>query len=406
MSDGSRRPLRVLHIIVGLGAGGAEALLYRLATRPSDIHHEVISLSPPDWYSPAFEQQGVKVHYLGLSSTFSAALAIPRLRRLIRQAAPDVVQTWMYAANLVGGLCARACGVPVVWGIHGSSLDPLRRLTRMQVYAGGLLARWIPQFVVSCADSSVRLHARFGYGAAPGGVIYNGYDPDMFYPDGAARAAARERLGIEPEAFAIGCIARWDPQKDIPNLLEAVKIARGRGAAGPLLLVGNMLDSENRALTRLIGQAGLDDVRCLGRRPDIRELANAFDLHVLASCGAEAFPNTVAETMLCEVPNAVTDIGDSGLIVGETGWVVPSRDPQRLGDAIAGAHLEWQEQPAKWLERRRSARRRIADNFTFDRMANAYEDLWRRIGGKGDPVTTSPGQRGCSRQPGSPRRSG
>ena len=83
--------------------------------------------------------------------------------------------------------------------------------------------------------------------------------------------------------------------------------------------------------------------------------------------------------MLSGTPNAVTDVGDSARMVGETGWFVPAADPAKLAGAIEEAWREWLDRPAEWENRRERARRRIADNFTFERMAGAYQDVWRKM---------------------------
>jgi len=121
-----------------------------------------------------------------------------------------------------------------------------------------------------------------------------------------------------------------------------------------------------------------DIVLRLGERLDVQQLARVMDVHVLAS-RSEAFPNVVAETMLSGTPNAVTDVGDSSLMVGSTGWIAPPRDPQKLADAIVAAYHEWKNEPEKWENRRRAARNHISENFTLEGMAAAYKDIWTRI---------------------------
>jgi glycosyltransferase involved in cell wall biosynthesis len=107
-----------------------------------------------------------------------------------------------------------------------------------------------------------------------------------------------------------------------------------------------------------------------------------LDLHVLASL-TEGFPNVVAETMLSAVPNVVTNVGDSGVIVGETGWIAPAGDPERLAAAIEEARAEWSTTPQKWAERRKAARKRIANSYSLAQMVRAYEEVWREVAGKG-----------------------
>lgn len=371
--------MRVLHVIVGLGLGGAETLLYRLATRDSGIDHEVIALGGRDWYSSRLEAHGIVVHHLGVTSLLSAPVAAARLRKLIQRSDADVVQCWLYAANVVAGIYAKRARIPVVWGVHSSTLEPVGKATRMLAYAGGVLARWIPDFVINCSSRSAQLHAKFGYAAAPGAVIHNGYDPGSFFPDEEARAKTRQALGVGAGTFLIGSIGRWNPQKDFPNLLSALRKLREEGVPLQCILAGSGLLPSNDELMNLIRSFGCEAlVTPLGPREDMRDIDRAIDLHVLSSSGGEAFPNVVAETMLSGTPNVVTDIGDSAMIVGETGWAVPPRDSGKLAAAILEARMDWEKAPSRWQSRRVVARKRIADDFTFEQMARAYEAIWAK----------------------------
>ena len=372
------RPLCVLHIINGLGLGGAETLLYRLSTENRRNKHVVVSLGDSGWYSSLLRERGVVLHHLGMRSVAGMPAAVFRLRRIVRDVCPDVVQCWMYRSNLFGGLVAKAEKRPVVWGIHNCSFEPLRLPSRALVYLGGLLARWIPDFIVNCSSTSFEVHKKLGYSAAEGGVINNGYDPTSFYPDEPVRKAMRRQLGIRPAEFAIGSIARWDSLKDIPNLLRAVRIARDQIDIR-CLLVGTRLGPSNVELLDLMARLGcIDFVLPLESRSDIDDIARALDLHVLAS-RTEAFPNVVAETMLSGTPNVVTDVGDCAHMVGDSGWIVPPGNPEDLARAIVEAHHEWRNDPELWAARGTAARKRIADNFSLSEMADTYDRVWRTI---------------------------
>lgn len=370
----------MLHVISGLYPGGAEALLYRLTIWPADIEHEVICFGGREWYSPRFEEAGVPLRHLNMRSLPSIAGGLLRLRRLMCDRDPDVVQTWMYRANLIGGCAARSAGYPVVWGIHHSTLEVLPLPSRMLVYLGGLLARWVPDFVINCSSRSAQIHGKLGYAAAPGAVIFNGYDPEVFRPLGEQRSETRKILGISDETFVIGTIGRWHKQKDMPTLLAALAITVDRGVPAKCLLIGRGLGESDAELMQAVRVAGCESsILALGRRSDVPDLARAMDINVLASCGGEAFPNVVAETMLSGTPNVSTDVGDAAMMVGETGWLVPPRDPQKLAEAIERAWREWAQKPEAWQRRRSAARERIADNFTFERMANAYRGVWIKV---------------------------
>lgn len=376
-------PLHVLHVIGGLQLGGAETLLYRLAIRPDpDVRHEVVCLGRRDWYSEPLEKHGIAVHHLDMVTPKSFVRGIPRFARLVRRLRPDVIQSWMYLSNILSGLFGRTAGIPVVWGIHASTLEHMGKASRLSAFAGGLGARWLTDHVVNCSAASAEIHRRLGYDRAPGTIVPNGYDALAFVPDDQARAKTRQILGIRSEQFALGTVSRWHPEKDVPTLLEALAILRRRGLAPLALLIGNGLDDGSPALGEAIRNPGLaGTVKLLGMRSDVPDLARAIDLHVLPS-RTEAFPNVVAETMLSGTPNAVTDVGDSAAMVGGSGWIVPPRRPDLLADAIDHAHREWHDHPAQWQDRRNAARQRIAANFTAEAMCASYERIWREAAGR------------------------
>ena len=377
--DAPAEPLRVLHVINRLTLGGAEALLYRLATRDAANKHVIVSLGSPAWYSDRLEERGVQVHHLGIETASSLPAGVLRLRRLIRDSGADIVQCWMYHSNLIGGLIAKSAGKPVIWSIHNTSLEPVRARSRAIAHFGGMIARWTPDFVINCSSRSAELHGKIGYSAAEGAVVHNGYDSSIWFPDERARRATRAALNIAPQDFAIGSVARWDALKDIPNLIAALGIVKDRGIPFRCVLIGAGLSSANRELVGQVERIGCADrLILLGSRSDVQDLARAMDLHVLAS-RTEAFPNVVAETMLSGAPNAVTGVGDAAVMVGATGWVVPPRDPEALAVAIVEAYREWKDRPDEWASRRDSARARIADNFSFTRMLEAYQEVWCRV---------------------------
>ena len=126
----------------------------------------------------------------------------------------------------------------------------------------------------------------------PSAVVHNGYNPDVFQPDEAARSAVRDHLGIDSQTFLIGSVARWHPHKDVPNLLRAVRMAADKGLPLQCLLIGNGLGSDNDELTAAIRSTGCEGlVVPLGVRSDFPDVACALDLHVLSSC-SEAFPKS------------------------------------------------------------------------------------------------------------------
>jgi glycosyltransferase involved in cell wall biosynthesis len=232
--------------------------------------------------------------------------------------------------------------------------------------------------IINCSTRSAELHSLVGYSKSVT-VVHNCYDEVVFYPDEELRSQARRELHIDSDTFLVGSIARWNVRKDVPNLLEALHLVKAMQLPMRTLLIGRGLDSSNADLLSAVESLGCaDSVSMLGHRSDLDMLARALDLHVLPSA-TEAFPNVVAETMLSGTPNVVTDVGDSALIVGDSGWVVPPRDPAKLATAIQAAYGEWKDNPKQWQKRRERARALVVDQFTFEGMAQGYERVWSEV---------------------------
>ncbi|RXD02155.1 glycosyltransferase [Sphingomonas sp. UV9] len=378
MTASHDKDFRVLHVITGLGGGGAEAALFRLATAmpdPTRVH--VVSLTGDGLYASRLRNIGVPVTTLGAGSALSLLRSIPALIRILRSSGADIVQTWMYHADLIGGIAARIGGRPVCWGVRAASFDPTRnkKSTLMVARICARLSRLIPAAVVSPSQAAIVLHRSMGY-AGRFELIPNGYDFAALRPDAEAGASFRIATGVPATARVIGHLARADPLKDHPSLLKAFAIVADDRPDVWLLMAGAGLERGEPYLdTLLAGHPFADRIVGVGRRDDIRAVMNAMDVFVLSSAG-EAFPNVVAEAMACAVPCVVTDVGDAALIVDGTGWVVPPLAPDRLAQALGVAIDEPSFDRAR---RGEQARISVLGRFGLDRMAAAYRALWHEI---------------------------
>jgi glycosyltransferase involved in cell wall biosynthesis len=372
---------RIMHVVTGLGLGGAEVMLERLlqASDPAALSHEVVSLTDLGVVGERIQRLGIRTHALGMTRAPSPAKVL-RLARLIRRFDPDVVQTWMYHADLFGGIAARlAGGARIVWGIHNSTLDPVatRRTTHWIVGLCARLSRWLPDAIVSVSRAARELHVAAGYDPRKFTVIPNGFDLARFRPDPAQRREVRDALGLSEAEVVIGLVARTEPQKDHPNFVRAAAILAGRHPEVRFLLCGTGATPDNRELLAAIeGARLLDRFILLGRREDAPRVMNALDVGTLSSAWGEAFPLAIGEAMACGVACVVTELGDCAHLVGDTGWTVPPRDPEALARA-------WEESVALGPEGRRrrgaAARERIATNFDLPRIAGQYAALYRRL---------------------------
>lgn len=368
-----------MHIITGLNDGGAEGALYRLCQHDHLHQHIVVSLMDLGKYGPLLVAAGLEVHCLHMPQGKVTLGGLGRLWHLLRKHRPNVVQTWLYHADLIGGIIARLAGIRnIAWGIRHSNLTPgtVKRSTIWIAKLSAALSAWVPSHIVCCSQQAVEAHKRIGYVIDKFRLVPNGYDLTKLAPNPNAGQQLRIALGLSTDLVLIGMVARFDAQKDHANLLAALRILKQKGQAFHCLLVGTGMDANNATLNGWLQKNDLNDrVTLLGRRSDIDAIMNALDIHLLSSLG-EAFPNVLAEAMACGTPCVTTDVGDAAYIVGDTGWVVPPQNSQALAQGIQSALDEIGDTKA-WQLRQQAARQRIENNFTIERVVRMYDAVWQ-----------------------------
>ena len=375
--------MRVVHVIVSLYDGGAQAVLFNLLTHDPSHKHYVISLSPEGKYSTPIEDLGIEVQHLDMPLGRMTLSGVWKMFKLIKDVKPDVVQTWMYHSDLLGGLMARFAGVRnVVWGIHHSTLDKrgTARNTRIVVKLLTVLSRFIPKKIISCSNKALNVHVDAGYKADKLEFVGNGYDLERFQPDNNALDKLDLNLpaSMFEEKTVFATVARWNPQKDHYNLIDACQHLLTQSAPPYIsLLIGPNMDHDNKELVQYIKDRQLEDIVLLcGSTRNVPAIMNAIDFHVLPSSFGEAFPNVVAEAMSCSTPCVVTDVGDAAAMVDDTGWVVPPRDSLALATAIRSA-MDERSNAAVWQNRKAQCRKRALGTFDIHRMIKAYESVWK-----------------------------
>jgi glycosyltransferase involved in cell wall biosynthesis len=376
--------MKVTHVITTLGTGGAQSALHRLllATRGAGIDHAVVSLTDEGTFGERLRALGATVSALGMRVGVPDPKALPRLFALFRRDRPDLVQGWMYHANLLAGLAAAPLRIPVVWGIRHAGVDP--RQTKLMTRAvNALCARLsgvMPARVVSCAESALESHVGIGYSRARMMVIPNGFDVERFARDERARARVREELSIPGGGLVAGMLGRHHPDKGHDVLLESARIVLRQRPEVTFVLAGPDVVWTNPALSTQLDALGIRaSFRLLGPRTDVPALLSAMDVLVSPS-RTEAFSQVVGEAMSAGVPCAVTDCGDSREIVGTTGRVAPVLDPP----ALAAATLDLLNLPAD--ERAalgRAARERIQARYALADVGQRWIALYRELTERG-----------------------
>ncbi len=373
-------PAKIFHLITDLNTGGAEISLYRLLSRMdrTQFENQVVCLIPVGPVGEQIRAQGIPVRSLGMKPGQPTPGALFKLAGWLHQENPDILQSWLYHADLLALLAARLAGIQtVVWNIRnsGMNLPQYRRLSNV-IRICAWLSRG-PQTVISNSRAGQRFHTRHGYHPRRWTIIPNGIDAGTFKPDPKARLVLRQELGVNPETILIGQLARYHPMKNQTGFIQAAGKLSRDGIEAHFVMVGQDVTLENAVLADAVKREALEGrVHLLGRKDNIYAIEAALDILTSASSYGEGFPNVVAEAMACGVPGVVTDVGDSAYLVGETGLVVQPNDP----DALANG---WKKMIISGAEARRklgvAARQRIEEHFSLDKTVFAYQALYTEL---------------------------
>jgi glycosyltransferase involved in cell wall biosynthesis len=375
------RHYRILHIITGLQVGGAEMALYRLLSSQdrSQFQSEVVSLTDDQPVGGMIRELGIPVTSLGFRPGSFDPRLVTRLVGQIRHIRPQLIQTWMYHADLFGAISARlASSPPVVWGIRHTvtGKDSLKPRTYLIAKTCALFSHYLPAKIICNSKLGLSTHAALGYDKSKMLVIPNGFDTKKFAPAPQMRTDVRAELGLSPETRLVGLGARFDPLKDHSGFLKAASLLSQKRQDVHFVLWGKSVDTQNQILTAILDEFGIKAyVHLLGLRLDAARLFASLDVASLSSL-SEAFPQVLGEAMACGVPCVSTDVGDAAFIIGDTGRIVPPREPQLLANA-------WNEllslsEPER-IALGETARERIGSLFSLVKTTQKYEQTYQDI---------------------------
>jgi glycosyltransferase involved in cell wall biosynthesis len=362
----------IAHLITGLETGGAERMLARLATGLDRERHRsiVVSMTGPGVVGPPLVSSGIELHTLDMRRGVADLRGLARLVAILRQARPDILQTWLYHADVLGTVArifAPHCAL--LWNVQCAESIDAEIVRRFLVWGS---AR--PDAVVVNSLAGRRFHEWLGYRPRRWEHIPNGCDANDFRFDAEGRLAVRRELGVPDDAVTIGLPARFHPMKDHANFLAAAARLAAIRPEAVFVMVGPEVDSSNRALGKIIAAHRITQrVRLLGEREDMARVYSALDIATLSSAFGEGCPNVLVEAMSCGLPCIATDCGDAADIIGPTGLVVPPRDPEALSAA-------WNRLMSLGPDARRTlgaeARNRIVGSYDLRTIVSRYDALY------------------------------
>ena len=375
--------IKIAHIITGFNQGGAETALYRLISNLTPLTYEitVISLTGPGFYSDKILELNLPIYYLRMNK-FNCIAKLFILAGMLKKIKPDIVHTWMYHANLWGGIAAKYAGVKrVIWGIRSHG-DKLKFSTPMIMLLAGYLSYWIPSDIVFCSKSAIRSYIDLGYSENKIKYIPNGFDAALFMPGSQAhKKKLCMQYGAPLDKILFGAVAGYRPEKDYPNLLKAFQVVCRHNPQVFLVICGRGLNDQNQMLVQLICDLKLQShvlmIDGVSQPLDIYQMVDFFVL----SSKTEGFPNVMGEAMSCAVPCIVTNVGDAAYLVGNINCVV---EKERF-DLLAAACQKMLGHSVQELAiMGQQARARIVEQFSLAKIVQQYVDLYEIIYKKGD----------------------
>lgn len=371
---------RTFHIITGLSTGGAERALYNLLqggmAEQFDCH--VISLVDEGTMGAQIKELGVPVYTLDMRRGLPSLAVVNRLRRLVKELQPDLIQGWMYHGNLAATL-ARTLGsrkAALVWNIRQSLYDLAdeKRLTRVVIRANRLFSA-APDALLYNSHLSRSQHEAFGFASQNGKVIANGIDVQSCQYSETTRTRVRAELHIPEDALVVGHVARLHPMKDHPLFLKAAVTLTECFPGLHVVLSGRDVSWQSQVFAQCVPSDLHHQFHLLGERTDVPDIMNAMNI-LSSSSYSEAFPNVLGEAMACEVPCVATDVGDSAVVVADAGIIVPPRDETALVEGLSQLLQMTNEE-------RRSmgvhARTHITDNFALESIVVQYAALYEAL---------------------------
>ena len=369
--------LKIIHLISTLDRGGAEISLSRLVSNMDKYRFSniVVSLKNVGPVGREIQNEGISVFPLNMKKGFPDPRGILTFNRILQRFRPDIIQCWLYHANLFGALFKHKA--KILWNIRCSNMDlkTYGIIYRWTVKLGALFSS-VPQVVISNSRSGLIEHKALGFHSKRWKVIPNGFDTNQFCPNSTSRKEMRTELGILKDSIVIGRIARFDPMKGYQSFFKAVSRLHRNHPDVHFIVAGKGITKQNSELMNMIDRVSITNIHFLGERDDIHRIYPAMDIVSSTSAFGEGFPNNIGEAMSSGLPCVVTDVGDSKCIVNGTGIVIPKDDPIAIAQA-------WNRLINAGPDERKKmgvdARRRIQKHYNLASSVKEYEELYQDL---------------------------
>lgn len=366
-----KKKINVLQLVEGMNWGGAETKLLELISHMDRdrFHTTVCSLGIGDRLQDKFDRLGIPFVSLERRGRIDPKLILD-VSNLIRREKIDVVMTTLFYADVVGALASAISPNKAVFSWETISAPEWLLTHRLWAYR---FAMHFCSKVISVSHATARwLVEERGLSKNKITVIPYGVNLEIF--NHSRNGHLRPELGIPPDVPVVGVVARLHPQKGHEYLIKAARVLADKFKDLKIVLVG---DGELRAeLEQAVVEAGLSATFIfLGFRSDVRDLLSMFDIFVLPSL-YEGLPNVILEAMATNLPVVATSVDGTVELVddGETGYLVPPRDPDalvaKIGNLLESADLRRQFGCA--------GRKKVEEQYSLELQVENFQNLYEQ----------------------------
>ncbi len=367
--------MKILHIITSLSYGGAQETLYNIITnqKSPNINHIVLSIRGSSKYTTLIKNRNITCYDLNISkSKINLLPGFINLIKIIKYEKPNLIQSWMYHSDLLGSLASLITKTPIYWCLVNFSLDPktTKLNTRITSKICSYLSYIVPKKIISCSSSASQYH------------IDRGYKHNIFVNIDLGITINKKNININKQNlsntnFIIGCIGRWDPQKNHKNLIFAFNniINKKNKKNFKLLLAGPNVDKNNIDLLKLVRDLKLEKyVKILGFVKNLDNFYSAIHLNILPSVG-EAFPISLLESMIRKKIVIATNVGENSKILRNEDLIINSPNIIDIQNSIIKIYDKYSNK--KWLNKiEESLQKIVIENYDIDNTVNLFEKEW------------------------------
>lgn len=373
--------MKIVILIRALNQGGAQRQVVNLANALAIQNHQVTVcvFYCGEQLEDRLLKSKIALVSLDKQNRWDIFGPLRRFYTMLLRESPDVLYSFLGGSNILSGLAKLfSSHYKVLWGIRSSNMDlnVYDNLSKL-IFIIEQKMSFLPDLIIANSHAGQRHLIDIGFPPDKIRVVHNGIDTRQFYVDGSKKDILKDKLNYRRSHFLVGLVARIDPKKDHENFIKAAALLASKRRDINFVIIGRGDKQQIIQLEKLMDQLKLADrMRFLGPQQDMNTMYNGLDLLCLSSSFGEGFPNVLGEAMACGIPCVATSVGDSAVVLGDTGLVVPPHDHHALSEAM--------EQMIKRIEMdkdniKHRVLKRVNDNFLNHVMVSRTLSLFASV---------------------------